>query len=159
MIKNKLLNIILIILILSCKYNYTNNSNKKKSMRFHNNLVLLLYPIGCNDESCISYKISIKKNEYRINGTYYLNYSSKKKFKIISKHEIEELDSLIQNIKNPYIERTNACDVWSARLIVNGKTVFEQDDFSFETAPEPFKKIIKKIIKLSPLEIKLYGFS
>ncbi len=147
---------------LSCNSNQKteiDNNQTNETTSNSSDIILLLYPTGCEDESCYSYKIEIKETQITIGGNYYLGYADDKKSKTLSYEEVAELSRMIQNIQEPYFDHEIALDVWGAKLIVNGTTVYEAGDFSFESPPKPIRQLIQQIVKLSPLEIDLYGFS
>jgi len=134
-------------------------SNPKEMTTETNNIVLLLFPSGCEDESCYSYKIEIEENKLKVNGTYYMRYSDDKKSKKLSTQQIAELNKMVQNIQTAYFDKESAEDVWGAKMTINGKVVYEVGEFSFESPPDKMKQLINYIVKLSPLEIELYDFS
>ena len=133
--------------------------NNTKEMATETNIVLLLFPSGCEDESCYSYKIEIEKNTFKVGGSYYMRYPDEKKRKELLIQQIKRLNKMVQNIQNPYFNKESAEDVWGAKMIVNGKVLYEVGEFSFKSPPDKIKQLISYIVKLSPLEIELYDFS
>ncbi len=134
--------------------------NKNEMMvEVKQNITLFFYPSGCKNENCYSYKIEIEDDFLIVNGCYYSRYDHKKKKKTISSKQIIELNKLVQRLDNPYLNKVITEDVWGAKMFVNGKLIYEEGEFSFETAPEKIKQLIDYIIMLSPLEIKLYALS
>lgn len=139
----------------------TNNlkSEIKEMTIESNNIVLLLFPSGCEDESCYSYKIEIGESNFKVSGSYYMRYSDDKKSKKLSIQQITELNEMAQNVKNPFFNKESVEDVWGAKMTINGKVLYEVGEFSFESPPDKIKQLINYIIKLSPLKIELYDFS
>ncbi len=147
--------------LIACNYDtqVKNIQANKVLTEINSNITLFLFPSGCENENCYSYKIEITKNRLIVNGNYYMRYDDGKKRKILSAEEIAKLNELAQAIDSPYINEESAEDVWSAKIIINKKLVYKEGEFSFETTPQKIKYLIDYIVGLSPLEIELYHFA
>ena len=120
---------------------------------------LKFYPTGVIED--VRYSITVKKDSLFVKNHFPRTDidSSSYKVELTESHKdsIKYLTSKIVNtVKN---EQPSVLDTWGVTLIVNGKIIYEDDDFSIQGNPKELKDLIRYLIKISPLKIDLYGFS
>lgn len=74
-----------------------------------------------------------------------------------------EMDSIaihISNVDKTVIDTgSETLDTWSARLTIDGNTVYEKDNFFIEDESYNIVELIRYIISISHIPIYLYSFS
>ena len=159
----------IVISMLICLYScHSQDSNKQINTKEYSNIVeIYMFPTSCVDD--VRYSIYVKNDslvfiDYEpTTGTEQCTNYIKK----LSNYEKEKIDSLISLISSPIRNINEVEDAWGARMVINGKNMYEETDFSFdeeadfsfdEETNEMFE-LINYIISLSPKRPELYGFS
>src|SRR6218665_835295 len=99
-------------LVIMCLISYSAtacNSNSKEgevSNSMKSKIELLLYPTGCDNESCYSYKIEIENCILRVGGSYYMTFEKSKKRKQLSTSQLKKLQDFLEQIKSPEIAKS-----------------------------------------------------
>jgi hypothetical protein len=126
---------------------------------------LAIFPTGTIDET---YYFVMKNNLLICSvGTRYNDSINTKKFMKsineskeikLSDQNYKEILKLLNNIKDTSLnnEKQQILDSWHVLLLYDGK-IYEEDYWQNES--DAFKKIIEKIISLSPITIDLHGWS
>lgn len=74
--------------------------------------------------------------------------------------ETQAISDYVARIDTDFIDSANeSADFWSARLVVNGKVVYEKNDFSLEDESSGAPELIRYLVGVSGIPIVLYSLS
>lgn len=143
----------------SCQGQGSNSQGEQKEIDRMMNLTLIFYPTGVIED--VRYSIKIEGDSFIVR-----NHSPRDAEKLdthngkLSKEEKEKVQRLVQALEPEQKGSSEISeDTWSAKLTIDGKTYYEKSDFSLQKAKREYKELFEYLIKLSPVEIDLYGFS
>lgn len=142
--------IILCFALTSCK-----SQDKKLEIM---EIGLYFYPSSGGD---VIYSVDIKdyslvvKNHAPLDTTKLTDYKG-----TLSKTDIDSISNFTRNlIYRETFDNEIVLDSWRLVLKVNGRKMYEKTDFSIKDLPKDVKNLVKYLMKISPVEIDLYGFS
>lgn len=120
---------------------------------------LKLYPTGVIED--LRYSIKIKGEGIEIINHMPMNEGDLSEHKgTLSLDQQSRLKQLASQIVNPIGNKElGVVDTWGAQLKIDGKIMYEDDDFAFDKPPKEIRELIALLKRLSEVKIELYSFS
>ncbi len=119
---------------------------------------LYFYPSSGGD---VIYSVDIKndsiiaKNHEPLDTTKLNDYKG-----TLSKSDIDSINNFTRSlIYRETFDNEIILDSWRLVLKVNGRKIYEKSKVSIKDLPKDVRNLVKYLIKISPVEIDLYGFS
>jgi hypothetical protein len=122
-------------------------------------LRILLFPSGGKQD--VRYTIVVRGDSLAVRnlrpdsqtGTF---QSARK----LSAAELEQIRALLQQTPaTPVRQSHGAEDTWAIRMEVNGAVVYEDENFSLDSAGAPYGGLPHYLLTKTPVRVNLYGFS
>ena len=134
------------------------NRREIKNLKKQNSIILKFYPTGVVND--VRYSISVIGDSFVVKNSSPINISENKEYvALLSKDQVNKIDTLVSSIKLQYRDTVISEDTWGVTLLINNQIFYEVGDFSFKRQPEEVKNLINYLVGLSAIKIELYGFS
>lgn len=134
------------------------NRREINNLKKQNSIILKFYPTGVVND--VRYSISVIGDSFVVKNSSPINISENKEYvALLSKDQVNKIDTLVSSIKLQYRDTVISEDTWGVTLLINNQVFYEVRDFSFKRQPEEVKNLINYLVGLSAIKIELYGFS